>query len=49
MKIAQKFTVNSLRVALHAVNLQLQKHYVAHGINETSFCNILNNYLTEVN
>ena len=31
------------------LNFQLQKLCVAHGINETSFCNILNNYLIEVN
>ena len=31
------------------LHFQLQKHCVAHGINETIFYNILNNYLTEVN
>ena len=49
MKIAQNFTVNRLIVALYVVNFQLQKHYVAHGINETSFYNILNNCLNRNN
>ena len=49
MKIAQNFTVNSLRVALPAIKFSTPEHCVAHSINETSFCNILNNYLTEVN
>ena len=43
MKIAQKFTVNSLRVALHAVKFSTPETLCNSWYKRTSFYNILNN------